>query len=302
MSKNKSSANTAKNTLVNLKVLISCLVLMTSSILAFDQAAIAKAYHATLKEMIERSDAIAVGDVGPVKQINEKGQTFDYSQEAKVNLIQAIKGSLPKTFTLRGGENFICAQVHFSEGKNLLFLKKENDYFKGTNWDSSCLPVSEGKVRWFNNMEERHASTKASLDAAFKEIKDIMSGKTKSMNMPDYLNYLLNASQFADHIRGEAPQDKPEWVAYCKAKANSATIKKELNYLAEKGTPAGKFYGACALMASDKKAGLEHLNRLKNDESQVVYISGCRGTNDSVGRIATSIIETGNFLNFSLDK
>ncbi|MDX2104782.1 MAG: hypothetical protein SFY67_00135 [Candidatus Melainabacteria bacterium] len=302
MSRNKSSASTAKNTLDNLKVLISCLVLIAASIFAFNQAAIAKAYHATLKEMIDRCDAIALGYVGPVKQIKEKGQPFEYSQESSVNLIQTIKGSLPKTFTLRGGENFICAQVHFTEGKNLLFLKKENDYFKGANWDSSCLQVNNDKVRWFNNMEERHASVKVSLDAAIKEIKDIMSGNMVSMKLPDYLNYLLNASQFADHIRGEAPQDKPEWVAYTNAKANSSTIKKELAYLVEKGTPAGKLYGACALMASDKKLGLEYLNKLKTNDSEVLYVSGCRGTNESLGRIAKSLVQSGKFLNFSLDK
>lgn len=302
MSKNRSSANTAKSILVNLKASITCLVLVTSSVLSFDQPAFAKAYHATLKEMVERSDAIALADVGAVKEINEKGEPFSFTKESQVNLIDTFKGKLPKTFTLRGGETFICAQVHFSQGKNILFLKKEKDYFKGANWDGSCLLVTKNKVQWFNNQEERHPSIQVNLEAAIKDIKDILSGKMVSIKLPDYLNYLLNASQFADHIRGEASADKPEWVAYTKAKANSATIKKELVYLVEKGTSAGKLYGACALMASDKIAGLEQLNKLKSNENEVMYTSGCRKTKDSVGRIAKSLIETGKFLNFSLDK
>jgi len=300
MSKNKSSANTAKNTLANL-VKVSTLLLV-GLFLNSSQFAFAKAYHATLREMIERSDAIAIADVGPVKTIKEKGQTFNYSQESQVNLLESLKGKLPKSFTLRGGEDFICAQVHFTEGKNILFLKKENDYFKGTNWDSSCLAVKDNKVRWFNNAEERHTSKEVNLESAIKDIKDIISGKMVNMKLPDYLDNLCKAEEFADQIRGEAPFDRPQWVAYKQAKTNSATIKKELEYIASKGTPAAKLYAACALVASDKKAGIDLLAKLKSSKEDVIYRSGCRGINVTVGTIATSLVDTGKYINFSLDK
>lgn len=303
MSKSKLSANTVKNTLVKFTRLAVCLCIFFA---LCSKPAFSKAYHATLQEMIERCDGIAIANIGPVKQIKEKGPYFNFSKEAQVSLIESLKGKLPNTFVLRGGEDFVCAQVHFSEGKNILFLKKENDlfkgdYFTGANWDSSCLAVKNDSVRWFNNQDERHTSTQVSLEVAKKEIKDIMSGKMVSMKLPPYLDTMLKATQFADHIKGESPACMIEWTSYTQARSNSAGIKKELQYIAARGSSAGKLYAACALMATDKKAGLELLKKLKESKDQVLYRSGCRGSNVAVNEIATSLIDNGKFLNFSIN-
>lgn len=265
-----------------------------------DQIALSKAYFATLKEMVERADSIAVANLGPLKEIKEKGGHWTYSKESQGTLIQSLKGTLPKTFIVRGGEDFICAQVRLVEGKCLLFLNKENNFFKGANWQNSCLPIKENNIHWYVDAEERFPTMDVSLDSAIKDVKDLMAGKTVQSKLPDYLKTLLRAKELADHIRGEAPADAPEWMAYTKACQQGGKIKKELLYLTKNATPAGQLYAACALMSCDNKLALELLGKMKDKKVQVMYRSGCRGTTASQGEIATSLAETGKYLNFTL--
>lgn len=296
----------AKNILVRSKAkskaLFACLAVLL--LCATEQLAQAKAYFASLKEMVERSEAIALADLGTVKINRLKGPTWTYSQETQATLIESYKGKLPKTFTMRGGEDFRCAHVGLAEGKNLLFLKKEGDYYIGANWMSSCIHVKDNNVPWFKTEDERHPQeeNKVSLEQAKKDVKALVNGKSIGIILPDYLKTLLNANDFTDHIIGEAPKESPQWIAYKKAKAESAKIKTELQYVAANGSPAGKLYAACALMSSDKKAGLDLLNSWKDQKVELLYRSGCRGTNETLGSISKSLAETGKFLNFSLDK
>ncbi len=294
----------AKNILARFKskALIACLALLLFG--ATEQLAQAKAYFASLKEMVERSEAIALADLGTVKINKFKGPTWTYSQEANVTLIESYKGKLPKSFTMRGGEDFRCAHVGLAEGKNLLFLKKEGDYYIGANWMSSCIHVIDNNVPWFKTDDERHPQEKneVRLDQAIKDVKALVNGKSVGIQLPDYLKTLMSANDFTDHIIGEAPAQSPQWTAYKKAKAESAKITTELQYIAANGSPAGKLYAACALMSSDKKSGMDLLNSWKNQKVELLYRSGCRGTNETLGSISKSLAETGKFLNFSLEK
>jgi hypothetical protein len=294
----------AKNILVKtkFKALIACLVLCLLG--ATDQLAQAKAYFASLKEMVERSEAIALADLGPVKSIKVKGQTWTYSRESQATLIETYKGKLPKSFTIRGGEDFRCAHVSLAEGKNLLFIKKEGDYYIGANWMSSCIQVKDNKIPWFKTEDERHPQeeSKVTLEQAIKDVKALVNGKSMGIKLPDYLKTLMSADDFTDHIIGEAPRESPQWTAYKKAKAESAKIKTELQYVAANGSPAGKLYAACALMSSDKKAGMDLLNSWKDQKVELLYRSGCRGTRETLGSISKSLAETGKFLNFSVEK
>ncbi len=294
----------AKNILVKTKskALIACLAVLF--LVTTNQLAQAKAYFASLKEMVERSEAIALADLGPVKSIKVKGQTWTYSLESQATLIETYKGKLPKSFTLRGGEDFRCAHVSLAAGKNLLFLNKEGDYYRGANWMSSCILVKDNKIPWFKTEDERHPQeeNKVSLEQAIKDVKALVNGKSVGIQLPDYLKTLMSANDFTDHIIGEAPAQSPQWTAYKKAKAESANIKTELQYIAANGSPAGKLYAACALMSSDKKAGMDLLNSWKEQKVALLYRSGCRGTNETLGSISKSLAETGKFLNFSVEK
>ncbi|MBP7861509.1 hypothetical protein KA183_07495 [bacterium] len=292
----------AKNIHVKSKALFACLVILLLG--ATDQLAQAKAYFASLKEMVERSEAIALADLGPVKSIKVKGQTWTYSLESQATLIETYKGKLPKSFTIRGGEDFRCAHVSLASGKNLIFLNKEGDYYRGANWMSSCIQVKDNKLAWFKTEDERHPQeeNKVSLEQAIKDVKALVNGKSMGIKLPDYLKTLLNADDFTDHIIGEAPSESSQWIAYTRAKADSAKIKTELQYVASNGSPAGKLYAACALLSSDKKAGMDLLNSYKDQKVELLYRSGCRGTRETLGSISKSLAETGKFLNFSVEK
>jgi len=284
------------------KVLIASLAIALLG--ATNQLAQAKAYFASLKEMVERSEAIALADLGPVKPIKVKGQTWTYSLESQATLIETYKGKLPKSFTIRGGEDFRCAHVSLASGKNLIFLNKEGDYYRGANWMSSCIQAKDNKLAWFKTEDERHPQeeSKVTLEQAIKDVKALVNGKSMGIKLPDYLKTLLNADEFTDHIIGEAPSESPQWIAYTKAKADSAKIKTELQYISANGTPAGKLYAACALLSSDKKAGMDLLHSYKDQKVELLYRSGCRGTRETLGSISKSIAETGKFLNFSVEK
>ncbi|MGD9680765.1 MAG: hypothetical protein AB7W16_06245 [Candidatus Obscuribacterales bacterium] len=136
----------------------------------------AKAYLPTAREMIRNSHYIAVVDIDKPKELTVKGQHWEYKEVSLTRLEQAVKGDLPKEFKIHGFENFICAQCRFPEGRALVFLRKERQYYVGTAWGISCLPVDDkGQVAWFTNLDRRQSDGKVSLAKALAEIKETLS-------------------------------------------------------------------------------------------------------------------------------
>jgi hypothetical protein len=87
-------------------------------------SAFAKAYYATEDEMIERAEVIAIVNVARVENAETKAEPFNYSEIAHATVEQTLKATLPQTVKLHGGESFICAQVHFTPGRHLVFLRR----------------------------------------------------------------------------------------------------------------------------------------------------------------------------------
>ncbi len=134
-------------------------------------ATLAKAYYPTAREMIQKADYIALVKLEfPIAQ-ETQGQTWTYGETSNAQLSKAIKGTLPANFKIHGKENFRCAQCHFLDGENLVFLRKDHDLYVGQAWDISCLPVKEGKVTWFSNLDSRRPDAQAKLDDCIKQIK-----------------------------------------------------------------------------------------------------------------------------------
>lgn len=136
----------------------------------------AKAYLPTAREMIRNSQYIAVVNIDKPKEMTVKGQHWEYREISAAHLEQAVKGDLPKEFKIHGFENFICAQCRFPEGLALVFLRKERQYFVGTAWGISCLPVDEkSEVAWFSNLDLRCSDRKVALPKALAEIKEVLA-------------------------------------------------------------------------------------------------------------------------------
>ncbi len=133
----------------------------------------AKAYHPSAREMIQKAEFIALVKLeDPVVQ--EMKGDWTYGEVSSAHLNKTIKGSLPSKFKIHGRENFICAQCHFLKGENLVFLRKDHGLYVGQAWDISCLPVKEGKVDWFSDLDLRRTDAQTSLNDCIKQIKDTL--------------------------------------------------------------------------------------------------------------------------------
>ncbi len=131
----------------------------------------AKAYYPSAKEMIQKADFIALVKLEPPVALETEGVTWTYAEASSAKLSKAIKGNLPANFKIHGKENFKCAQCHFLNGENLVFLRKDHDLYVGQAWNISCLPVKDGKVTWFSNLDSRQPDAQTKLDDCIKQIK-----------------------------------------------------------------------------------------------------------------------------------
>ncbi len=144
-------------------------------------------------------------------------------------------------------------------------------------------------------------SVEASI--AGPEIKKAITSAKDSTHleesMPSCLKKLMKAESFSDDVRGESPGLRPEYLAYKEAAGMIRNLSvSQLESVITHGTPAGRLY-ACVLLShkmieSDKQC----YDRLLADKANVDYFSGCRGTTNTVGQIAHSLLETGKYLNF----
>ena len=117
-------------------------------ILAVPLVVAAKAMIFGKKAMFEQSEIIAVVDVTKVDKTITTGRTWTYHEEATASVERVFKGKLPKKVTLYGGEDFICAQVHFPLGKQLVFLRHDEKLLTGANWFVGVRPIKDDKLEW----------------------------------------------------------------------------------------------------------------------------------------------------------
>ncbi len=147
------------------------LALLTGLLFLASPPILAKAYYPTAREMIQKADFIALVNLEPPVALETKGTTWTYREVSSAQLSKSIKGNLPAQFKIHGKEDFICAQCHFLKGENLVFLKKDKDFYVGQAWNISCRPVNEGKVTWFSNLDSRQPDAETKLDDCIKQIK-----------------------------------------------------------------------------------------------------------------------------------
>lgn len=125
----------------NLFSVILCFVL---PLVAFGKAA-----YWGKTEMINRSEIIAVVTILKVEPTKKKRDGWTYSEAASAKVEQVLKGDLPPKVVLYGGEDFICAQVHYKPGRHLVFLRHDKDLIIGVNWHLGVREIKNGKLEWF---------------------------------------------------------------------------------------------------------------------------------------------------------
>ncbi len=137
----------------------------------------AKAYYPTAKEMIQKADCIAVVQIEKCEE-KETNISYGYRQLSTATVKNTIKGTLPKTITILGAENFRCAHCSFPAGESLVFLNKaENGSYVGAAWGISNLFISDGNLPWFKDLNTRQSDVKKSLKDVIAEIKKEITAK-----------------------------------------------------------------------------------------------------------------------------
>jgi len=133
----------------------------------------ADACYTLAPEMIQRSAAIAIIDISKVEPIQAKGDHWTYRERAHATVHRTLKGSLPKTVSFFGNENFICAQVRFQPGRYLAFLRKDGEKFVGANWELSVRPIKDDQVEWYAQKERLDLSWQP-LAAVLDQVNDLI--------------------------------------------------------------------------------------------------------------------------------
>jgi hypothetical protein len=132
--------------------------------------ALAKAAFWRKTEMIKRAEIIAVVTITKVEPAKEKRAGWTYNEAATATVEQVLKGKLNTKVVLHGGEGFICAQVHYQPGRQLVFLRHDQDLLVGENWHLGIRTITGNEVDWFVNDTSLELK-KTPLDTVMREIE-----------------------------------------------------------------------------------------------------------------------------------
>lgn len=137
--------------------------------------ALGKAYFSPKKEMIQRAEAIAVVNITSVIETNVEPIAhvpgWEYRQKATAEIERSLKGGVKGTIEIYGMESFICAQCRYEKGKFLVFLRKENGRWIGSNWQPGIRPITGDSVSWLVKNDDAFDSKPAPLADVIAEIE-----------------------------------------------------------------------------------------------------------------------------------
>jgi len=142
----------------------------------------AKAYHATVQEMLHKADLVAIGEVvniedGEFKISKDNWQT--YHQKVTVRIQYTIKGVVHPEITVYGAGSFICAQTYYEKGEMLLSLKKQSgasNHYISANWQMGALPIKDSTLNWFESKDSRFSKGKETdVDSVIVDILGILA-------------------------------------------------------------------------------------------------------------------------------
>lgn len=116
--------------------------------------------------------------------------------------------------------------------------------------------------------------------------------------MPPELISLMKADRLDSGVIGEGAASKLH-AQYKLMRATRLPINCYLSWIAEKGSPAGRLWAASALLVRKPEDGKKALQALLNDKSTVAFQSGCEVFTVSVNEVASSLLKTGKYDDFT---
>lgn len=126
-------------------------------------------------EMIQNSDVIAIVDISSVEDVETTSEHWTYTQRAHATIDQLIKGRPEKSIILVGKlKKKLCVPDWTLEpGKQLVFIRKRksNDDYVSANSGAGLLPIRNGKVAWFSNMNTLDTRIEMPLSTALTSIR-----------------------------------------------------------------------------------------------------------------------------------
>jgi hypothetical protein len=107
-------------------------------------------YHQP-REMIQKSQFIAIITIESVAQLPKpEHPRWHFGQRAQAVVERNVKGALPRTIDIYGGENFVCQETTLSPGRYLAFLVHSVEgYLESANYQMGIRPLRGNKVEWY---------------------------------------------------------------------------------------------------------------------------------------------------------
>ncbi len=139
----------------------------------------AKARYADKTNMIQEAECIVIVEITKVEKSEMKGNPWTYSQKASATVKRSLKGNLKDDIAIYGMENFCCAQCRYEKGSFILFLRKEDDFWVGSNWHLGIRPITKDKAQWFKDDKTRFEMKPTPLDDVIKEISTVVEEQKK---------------------------------------------------------------------------------------------------------------------------
>ena len=96
--------------------------------------ALGKAAYQGKRKLIKNSDLAIVGRITETDTTTKKTRHRICNQRAVVKVDSVLFGTTDSVITVYGGEDFICARNNWNKGRFLIFLRKEDGYYLGSNW------------------------------------------------------------------------------------------------------------------------------------------------------------------------
>ena len=154
-------------------------IILSLMLLGFASPCFAKAYYAPKKEMIQKAECIVIVEVTKVEKSEKKGKSWVYRQKASATVKRCLKGAVKGEIEIYGLETFICAQCYYEKGTFILFLRKEEGFWVGSNWHLGIRPITNNKTQWFKDDETRFEMQETPLDDVIKEINAVIEEQMK---------------------------------------------------------------------------------------------------------------------------
>jgi hypothetical protein len=155
-------------------------------LLAVTSPCFAKAYYARKKDMIKEAEAIVIAEITKVEDSENVGKPWSYRQKASATVKHCLKGEAKGEIEIYGMETFICAQCRYKKGNFILFLRKKEDFWVGSNWHLGIRPIANNKTQWFKDDETHFELKETSLTDVINEIDAVV--KKQMQETPNKLD------------------------------------------------------------------------------------------------------------------